>query len=195
MYEELIERLREYPDREETAGGYVEIDWQDILDAADAIESLTDQLAALQSENAEKQRIIERQQTEFNASADEFHRLSEKYWAERDAHMTVVAEKDKEIERLQIQRPAQVDGYVMALALELAETKAALSRVEAERDAAIQDSVVRCCGTCNACTQGTYSGRCMVCALCECVPEHLREYHKNHYSKSLWKWRGAQGEG
>lgn len=69
-----------------------------------------------------------------------------------------------------------------------------LARVEAERDAAIQDSVVRCCGTCNACTQSTYSGRCMVCALCECVPEHLREYHKNHYSKSLWKWRGAQGE-
>lgn len=195
MYEELIERLREYPDREETAGGYVEIDWQDLLDAADALESLTDQLAALQSENAEKQRIIERQQTEFNASADEFHRLSEKYWAERDAHMTVVAEKDKEIERLRLQRPAQVDGDVMALTLELAETKAALSRVEAERDAAIQDSVVRCCGTCNACTKGTYNGRCMVCALCECVPERLREYHKNHYSKSLWKWRGAQGEG
>lgn len=88
-----------------------------------------------------------------------------------------------------------VAADITALQSENAELRAALSRVEAERDAAIQDSVVRCCGTCNACTQGTYNGRCMVCALCECVPERLREYHKNHYSKSLWKWRGAQGEG
>lgn len=79
-----------------------------------------------------------------------------------------------------------------AVALEAMER---LAHLEAERDATIQDSVVRCCGTCNACTKGTYNGRCMVCALCECVPERLREYHKSHYSKSLWKWRGAQGEG
>lgn len=43
-------------------------------------------------------------------------------------------EKDREIERLRLQRPVQVDGDVMALALELAETKATLSRVETERD-------------------------------------------------------------
>lgn len=52
MYENLIKRLREYPDREENANGYVEIDWQDFLDAADTIESLTGQLAALQAYRA-----------------------------------------------------------------------------------------------------------------------------------------------
>lgn len=58
MYEELIERLREYPDREETAGGYVEVDWQDLLDAADAIEFLNDQLTALSRMEAERDAAI-----------------------------------------------------------------------------------------------------------------------------------------
>lgn len=80
------------------------------------------------------------------------------------------------------------------LQAENAEKDKRIARVEAERDAAIKDSVARCCGTCNALTQGAYSGKCMVCALCECVPEDLRQYHKKHYFKSLWEWRGAQGE-
>ena len=65
MYENLIKRLREYPDIEENASGYVEIDWQDLLDAADTIESLTGQLSAIQSENAEKDKEIERLRKEL----------------------------------------------------------------------------------------------------------------------------------
>lgn len=68
MYENLIKRLREYPDIEENASGYVEIDWQDLLDAADTIESLTGQLSAIQSENAEKDKCIDRVEAERDAA-------------------------------------------------------------------------------------------------------------------------------
>lgn len=110
------------------------------------------------------------------------------------------AEKDKRIARVEAERDTANERgeYFREKADEEIKIRLKygkeLERVTAERDAAIKDSVARCCGTCNALTQGVYSGKCMVCALCECVPEDLREYHKKHYFKSLWEWRGAQGE-
>lgn len=149
-------------------------------------EAVVDRFAALQSENAELREengCLQHNVAAMQVTLDQQAKNCEK----------LLAEKGREIaSREQASIDEHAETHYWRDKARAAES--ALSRVEAERDAAIKDSVARCCGTCNALTQGAYSGKCMVCALCECVPEDLREYHKKHYFKSLWEWRGAQGE-
>lgn len=127
MYEELIERLREYPDREETAGGYVEIDWQDLLDAADAVESLTDQLAALQAENGELREengCLQHNVAAMEARLDQQAKNCEE----------LLAEKDKEIWRL---RKELTQAHTMETLMDYNQDflRSEVKRLEAERDA------------------------------------------------------------
>lgn len=146
MYEELIERLREYPDREETAGGYVEIDWQDLLDAADAIELLTDQFTALQTENAELKKLVE--------AKEAILRLYEPTLS------LVSGDKNTAIHRMR-------------------KSEVTLSRMKAERDAAIAD-ISHVCPTC-----GQFQGG-------DCPVLFYKDYPKDC---EHWRWRGVQGEG
>lgn len=79
MYENLIERLREYPDREENVNGYVEIDWQDLLDAADAIHTLTAENAAYRA---------------FGLTPDDLPRAAELLKADREGLCVVLPSMD-----------------------------------------------------------------------------------------------------
>lgn len=102
MYENLIKRLREYPDGEEDASGYVEIDLQDISDAADTIESLTGQLSAIQSENAEKDKKIERLKIELRYKQDEC-----------DSHYGDFCEAKVDISRVEAERDVYKGRYLV----------------------------------------------------------------------------------
>lgn len=102
------------------------------------------------------------------------------------------AEKDKEIKRLQLQRPIQVDGDVMALDLELAETKAVLSCVEAERDAAMKELN----GLCWCCKHGKKWDGAPVwskATTCEYMKERgVLAIGGGKSNCDHWEWHGVQ---
>lgn len=176
MYEELIKALRCNGDgiSEETDGlgcankkcKYRDVDGACDLtsmtcDAAAALDNLTARISALQTKNAEKGKEIERLKDIVEAYAESARSIA--LWL--DAYCDRSLPYDKMI----------LDAAQKAVV--------ALSRVEAERDAAVADIEqmavsLPVCMACQFCAYGTEGMECDECDDC--------------YN---FVWRGAQGEG